>query len=137
MERSQDLLDTYTRILDAFSRGGGELDEFLSASPALSGIGTDPAEWWVGQETVRQILTAQLRAFADQGAQFMPSGAEAWAAGDLGWVIDQPTIRMRDGRKVPLRATTIFNREGGTWKMVHQHASIGVPNVEVEAFLGI
>jgi hypothetical protein len=65
-----------------------------------------------------------------------PSGekAAAWTEQDVGWVIDQPTIHLNNGRAVQLRVTSIFRREDGAWKLVHQHSSIGVPNDTVEAF---
>jgi hypothetical protein len=31
----------------------------------------------------------------------------------------------------------ILCKEGGTWKLLHQHAAIGVPNDQVEAFRGV
>ena len=138
MERSQDLLDAYTRLFDDLSRGRvPSVDEYVSDSPAVSAIGSDPEEWWMGPETMRQVVAAQLEALASQGAQFIPAGPEAWAEGDLGWVVDRPTIRLGDGKEVELRGTTIFHREHGAWKMIHQHASIGVPNDQVEAFRGV
>jgi ketosteroid isomerase-like protein len=62
--------------------------------------------------------------------------AEAWTDGDLGFVVDQPTVTLKDGRSVQMRATTILQKESGRWKIVHQHSSIGVPNEQVEAFQG-
>jgi ketosteroid isomerase-like protein len=35
-----------------------------------------------------------------------------------------------------MRLTTILRKEGSGWKMAHQHASIGVPNEQVDAFRG-
>jgi ketosteroid isomerase-like protein len=99
----------------------------------MSGIGTDPVEWWIGPEVVRTVIAAQFQALASQGGQFRPSDAEAWAAGELGWIIDRPTVRLQDGREVQMRATIIYEREDGAWKMVHVHTSIGVPNTEVDA----
>jgi ketosteroid isomerase-like protein len=53
--------------------------------------------------------------------------------GSVGWVIDNPAF-MRDGRRHPCRATTIFHQEQEEWRIVHQHFSFGVPNDEVEVF---
>jgi ketosteroid isomerase-like protein len=51
----------------------------------------------------------------------------AWRQGDVGWVADQPTIKLGDA-EVICRHTSVFVRELGHWRIVQHHFSIGVPN---------
>jgi SnoaL-like domain len=134
MEHSPELLDLYKRVLSGTYRDT-PFDQFTSTTAAVSVIGTDPSEWTTDRATIVQMLDAQRQA-ADLGVQMIPTEPQAWAEGDLGWVVDQPRLRTPTGAEVQLRVTTIFHREGGSWKAVHQHASIGVPNDQVEAFRG-
>lgn len=136
MERSQEILELYLR----FARNelqGTPVDQIVSASPAVSVIGTDPAEWITDPATVKHMTEAQMQASQAAGIQTTPTDPQAWADGDLGWVIDQPRLRLPNGAEVQMRMTTIMHREGGTWKVVHQHASIGIPNDQVEVFRGL
>ncbi len=52
----------------------------------------------------------------------------AFEEGTVGWVADQGTFRMPDGTEVPFRMTVVVHREDGDWKVVQEHASIGVRN---------
>jgi ketosteroid isomerase-like protein len=134
MERSSELLDLYQRMVRGALRDT-PFDQLTSTTAAVSVIGTDPTEWSTDRATIVQMMDAQQQA-GDQGAQLNPSDPQAWEEGDLGWVIDRPVLRLPNGAEVHLRVTTIFHRENGTWKGVHQHSSIGVPNDQVEAFRG-
>ncbi len=135
MQRSHELLDTYRRLSDALSRGAiSSADQFLSSAEGLSVIGTDGDEYWTGAEAVRPVMEAVLQQYREMGMQFVAGEAEAYEEGDVGWVIDRPTFRSREGKEALARATSIFRREGGAWKLVHQHVSLPVPNEEVEAF---
>ena len=138
MQRSQELFDAYNQMFQDIQEGRvTSASNVLSSSDEISAIGTDPTEWWMGRETLSPILDAQFAGFRQLGAKFNTSNAEAWTEGDFGFVVDQPTVTLNDGRSVQIRATTIVHREGGAWKIVHQHASIGVPNEQVEAFRGV
>jgi ketosteroid isomerase-like protein len=137
MRRSHELLDAYTHVFQDIQDGRiTSANDFLSSSDEVSVIGTDPSEWWTGRENVAPILDAQFAWFRQLAATFNTSSAEAWTDGDLGFVVDQPTVTLKDGRSVQMRATTILQKESGSWKVVHQHFSIGVPNEQVEAFQG-
>ncbi|GAC1513533.1 MAG: hypothetical protein NVS2B16_18630 [Chloroflexota bacterium] len=138
MQQSQEVLDAYKHITqDIFGGRITSVNDVLSSSDGVSGIGTDPTEWWVGRESLAPILDAQFAAFRQLGATFNTSNTEAWIDGDVGFVVDQPTVTLKDGRSVHMRATTILHKEGGTWKLLHQHVSIGVPNDQVEAFRSV
>jgi hypothetical protein len=134
MEQSPELRELYNQLVRGDLRNT-PFDQLTSTTPAVSIIGTDPAEWSTNRAEIVQAMDAQRQA-GDQGVQTIPTDPQAWAEGDLGWVVDRPRVRLPNGAEVQLRITTIFHREGGTWKGVHQHASIGVPNDQVEVFRG-
>jgi hypothetical protein len=39
-------------------------------------------------------------------------------------------MRLPDGTEIGLRATAVLHKEGGAWKFIQGHFSIGVPNKE-------
>ena len=135
MERSQEILDLYMRYAQGDLRGT-PADQVISNTPAVSMIGSDPTEWSTNRAQIVQAADMQGQASRSAGVQTVTSNPQAWAEGDLGWVIDQPRLRLPNGAEVQMRVTTIVHREGGTWKLVHQHASIGVPNDSIEVFRG-
>lgn len=49
----------------------------------------------------------------------------------MGWVVDQPIFLFPDGSAVQTRLTAVLHQEGGAWKLVHMHLSVGVPDEEV------
>jgi ketosteroid isomerase-like protein len=53
-------------------------------------------------------------------------GEVAWAEG-RGW------FTTADGGERPVRMTAVLVREGGQWKVVQSHASIGVSNADIFA----
>ncbi len=137
MQRSHELLDAYTRMFQDIQEGRiTSANDVLSDSDEVSAIGTDASEWLMGRENLAPVLEAQFAGFHQLGGTFNTSNAEAWTDGDLGFVVDQPTVTLKDGRSVQMRVTTILQKESGRWKIVHQHSSIGVPNEQVEAFQG-
>ncbi len=135
MQRSPELLERYVQLSEALSRGAiSSVEEFLSAAEGVSVIGTDGEEYWTGAEAVCPVMDAVVQQYREAGMQFVPGEAEAHVEGDVGWVVDRPTVRSRDGKEALVRATSIFRREGGAWKLVHQHLSLPVPNEQVEVF---
>ncbi len=48
----------------------------------------------------------------------------------VGWVADQGTSTLPDGSEVPFRLTAVFHQENGDWKLIQEHASLGVSNEE-------
>jgi hypothetical protein len=53
---------------------------------------------------------------------------DAWQEGDVGWVAVQGAIRVPGQLDTPLRFTAVYHKDGGEWKVVQAHASIGVRN---------
>lgn len=134
MERSQELLDAYIRAAEKLSQGTDAPGELFSSFPDVSSFGTAPDEWWLGRDTLIQVVETERQAREGLGLSYLPGHPDAWAEGDFGWVTDQPVIRLPNGHEQAFRLTSVMHKENGTWKVVHQHFSLGVPNEEVEPF---
>jgi hypothetical protein len=78
MQRSHELLDAYTPMFQDIQEGRiTSANDFLSDSDEVSGIGTDPSEWWMGRENLTPALEAQFAGFRRLGGTFNTSNAEA------------------------------------------------------------
>ena len=99
----------------------------------------DPASFMPPSGAVVSGADAVTRAYAEGAKQFRPGSRgrfeviQSGATGDLGfWTglhYAEVSIQGRDGL-VPmvLRATEIFRRENGAWKLVHRHADFLKPD---------
>jgi hypothetical protein len=56
--------------------------------------------------------------------------AEGYSEGDIGWGVARFTIDFGE-MKISPRWSGVFHREGGEWKAVQVHASVGVSNEQV------
>ena len=127
MERAPELRDVVLRLYEAFSRGDADLMERLtSRREGLVFIGTDPGEWLEDLAGIRRLVQAQ----AGAGITVVPGEVRAYREGPVGWVADRGTFRLPHGGDVPFRLTAVFLREDGEWKLIQEHASIGVSNEE-------
>jgi ketosteroid isomerase-like protein len=127
VQRSQELLDAYTAMM----RGGQDgtipsVNEILSSSDVVPFIGTG-GTGWAYPEQFAAAVDAEWAAYRQLGLRVDTSRAEAWTEGSFGFVVDSPIFTLRDGESVQLRSTTVFRKEGGSWKMVHPHVSVGFP----------
>lgn len=114
----------------SFSAGDISITErLLSHHPDLLVIGTDPAEWVKGYETIFSSFKAQVQEMS--GFQIEAGDLIAHHEGSVGWVTDRPRVKLPDGKAIPMRNTLIFRQEAGEWKLIHQHISVGVPNEEL------
>jgi ketosteroid isomerase-like protein len=125
-EIKEAMLAAYTAY--SASDAGVALHQFSHQEGVLA-IGTDPNEWWSGYDAIAQIYQAQLPEMGGQ-VQIKAGNIQAYVEGTVGWAVDRAILQVL-GREIPVRVTTIFHQEDGTWKVVHHHVSIGVPNTEV------
>jgi ketosteroid isomerase-like protein len=84
-------------------------------------IGSAAREWFAGQEAVRG-------AYGIEGFRIDAGTVRAWEHGDLGYAVNIPVFTAPNGATLKLRMTTIFVKEDGTWKLLHMHASMPVPD---------
>ncbi len=132
MQESSELKDLIRGWYESVAKGDITFTERVtSRQPEVLVIGTDPREWWVGYDKIVEVYRAQFEEMgAGSGLQFLPGDTKAYSEGDVGWVADQPTVRLPDGHEVPMRVTAVFRREDGEWKVVQLHGSVGVANEE-------
>ncbi len=77
---------------------------------------------------------SQLRfGFEAEGVGLRSRSPAAFEEGTVGWVTDEVDFAFPDGSVMDTRMTVIFRQEDGRWKLVHMHASVGVPDEEVVA----
>jgi ketosteroid isomerase-like protein len=128
VERSPELEDLMRRWYAAMGSGDASLIErLISQEEGVLAIGSDPREWWTGYATVVATFEAQFREMGGQ-LRATPGDLRAYQEGSVGWMADNPTFRLLDGTEVPFRFTGVFRQEGGEWRCVQSHASIGVSN---------
>jgi hypothetical protein len=129
VERSPEV-EGFVRSLHDMLRSGDAagLAKHFSTADGVTLIGTDPDELWVGHDTISEIWQAQL---GEVGSiEVEDADPVGYARGDVGWMSDRPTLVVGGEMRVPLRVTAVVERDGGSWKVVQWHASIGVSNEE-------
>jgi hypothetical protein len=87
------------------------------------GIGTDASEFWVGRDKLAEVTAAQLREMSAAGITFTPTQIRAGSQGDVAWAVDEPTLLMPDGTRLPLRLTVVAVKEEGELRWTHFHLS--------------
>lgn len=128
MEQNTQLKERISQMYESFATGDPSVvDTVLSAEKEVLGIGTDPGEWWVGDD-IRRAFKAQLQEMHAAGIRFRERNIQAFSEGSVGWASDQTALTLDDGAEVPMRLTTVWRQEAGDWRMVQFHLSIGVPN---------
>lgn len=104
------------------------VEELLSADLTVA-IGTDEDEW----DTDR---AAAVNGFVTQTDEVGPLTIQAgsprgYSDGTFGWFEDRALVTFADGESAPLRVTGVVRYEGGRWRLVQVHTSIGLPNAEL------
>lgn len=130
MRQDRELASYFKRMYDVLNTGDvGAIDTLLSSDAGTVGIGTDPREWWTGDEVKRALKTQPAEMHA-AGVRFQPGDIRAQSEGSVGWIADRPSLKTADGKEVPLRVTAVCHQEDGQWKIAQLHMSIGVANEE-------
>jgi len=130
MEPSSELRELYLQSCEAMSKGDSAFFEHhFSQKDGVLAIGTDPAEWWAGHDTIIRVFKAQLEEAG--GFEVAPGTPQAYRDGSVGWVAGQPTVKLADGTEIPTRLTAVFQKEQDGWKIVQWHFSAGVPNEDL------
>jgi hypothetical protein len=124
MEEASDVTQTWRRFCDRLSAGDVDSFDELVSHEATVIIGTAPGEW----------IDDRLRmrfGFETEGIGLTPVNPVAWAEGALGFVLDTPRFEFPDGSGIDTRVTAVVHLEDESWRVVHAHFSVGVPDEEV------
>jgi ketosteroid isomerase-like protein len=130
MNASPELQQLMLRFIQAAAEGDTAfIDEIYLQEPGVLQIGTDPAEWFRGRETITGVWREQLAALGGS-MPLVANDVEAWEEGTVGWAAAQGAVQVPEQPEVPMRFTAVFRREDGGWKVVQGHGSLGVANEE-------
>jgi hypothetical protein len=130
MQESTAVRDGLQAFYDRFSAHDPEaFADGLAAGPAVSVIGSGPGE---GHDN-REAWVAAYAAFVTTAGLRLEGGANprGWEEGSVGFAVDEPRFVLPDGSFLATRLTGVLHVEDGSWKVVHLHFSVGVPDEEV------
>jgi ketosteroid isomerase-like protein len=126
-ERAPEIEQLLRDTIGAMERGDIDtIERRISREDCLVGIGSDPSEWVEGYEDNMRLWRESM----PEGPSKMRSSLDdvaAYREGSVGWAAARGYLEL-DGKRVPVRLTMVLHEEGGEWKAVQSHASIGVPN---------
>jgi ketosteroid isomerase-like protein len=119
---SPELVEQTRAVYAAMSAGSAsQVEALYSLADGAEFIGTGPTEFW----TDAQQHNVDVRPYWQPGTLTVtPGEILAVAQGDMGFSVDRPSFRLRDGTVLQLRLTFVWRREAGGWRVVHSHASI-------------
>lgn len=112
------------------AQNAGDRDRYVASlahRPDAIHIGTDPDEWWTVDELSRSLSdgdNSDIKLVIDE----MTVHAET---DDVAWAVGRGHFESAAGKSRPVRTSGVLTRDGDGWKLVHSHASIGVPNSEM------
>ncbi len=110
----------------------GEVREAFLNSIEDSGdvivIGSLAEEWTVGIESIRDAMAESEGESTYVGRRLHDSTLQISTRGDVGWLVERmDLIYDVDGEETALegfRATSVWQRDDGKWRMVHFHGSM-------------
>lgn len=128
---SPELLAVSRRWFDAiWNKRSNEIRNLMSESVYLRFIGTAEGELWSGN-AVREGI-AEFFGVIPTILKQEETFSEAFESGETGWacLTHEVTLANQPDRKFHVRNTLIFALEDGSWKIVHRHGSVPIPNME-------
>jgi SnoaL-like protein len=127
MKRSREIEELGRDSIAAIERGDlGFIERTTSREQGGVAIGSDAGEYATGYEQIIRLLGEST---PGEGPQIHVRLEEirGYEQGDVGWA-DGTAAFERDGESVEVRFTMVAVREKDGWRIVQNHASIGVPN---------
>jgi adenylate cyclase len=128
MERSEEICRVVERWLSAESVGDRDAAVArVSEHPGTVLIGTDPNEWWQGDEALR-VFGRQLE--ESGGFPITSEHIDAWEEGSCGWASAKVKLEWA-GESYAARLTCVLHLERGEWKLVQAHLSLPQANESI------
>lgn len=126
MQESDSVRNAWLAFCEGISKGQVERFDDIVSKEANLVIGTGPGEMVTERERMRF-------GFETEGVTVETRNARGYEQDTLGWAVDEPRFGFPDGSSFDCRVTSIFQKEGNAWRLVHAHFSVGVPDEEVVA----
>jgi SnoaL-like domain len=126
MQQSAAVTEAWLRFCDGITQGRVDQFDDIVSNEATSVIGTAPGETVTDRAGMRF-------GFETEGITLTSRSAVGFEEGTLGWVTDEPRFGFPDGNGMDCRVTAVVRKEDRTWRLVHAHFSVGVPDDEVVA----
>lgn len=124
MEQSSEVRDAVARFYDRLSAG--------DVAGTATTIADDPDAFVIGTQRIgggREEWLESVHENAAADVVFEAGTIRAWAVGDAGWAVDEPTIVLPNGLRLPTRMTAVLRRDAdGAFRILHQHYSWAVPD---------
>jgi hypothetical protein len=129
MQPSPEIREAALQVLrDQLAGNFAAVMETMSQEPGFLSIGTAPGEWFTSAAAMEQAS----RAAAPAGGGGMPPlenvEIDAYQEGSVGWGSERGTLRLPNGVALTIRGTFVVHQEGGRWKAVQAHTSVGIPD---------
>jgi ketosteroid isomerase-like protein len=109
--------------------GTGDIDQLaatLTRDDLAQVIGSAPGEGHDDRATWIQGFGSLLEHMP--GVKVDPGRTRGYENGDTGYALTEPVWHLPNGMSLSMRATHVLQREDGEWRVVHLHASVGVPD---------
>jgi SnoaL-like domain len=124
MQESPAVTEAWLRFCDGVSKSlVDQFDDIVSQEANII-IGTAPGEMVTDRAAMRF-------GFETEGVTLESRSARGYEEGSLGWVVDEPRFGFPNGSAFDCRVTAVAREEAQTWRLVHAHFSVGVPDEEV------
>jgi class 3 adenylate cyclase/ketosteroid isomerase-like protein len=128
VEPSEEISRVVARWIAATGSGdAGAVFARISDNPGALSIGSDPDEWWHGEEAI----AIWQRQFEEAGPYRFEAGSiEAWEEGTVGWAATRIKVDLGETTR-DARLTCVLHLERDEWRIVQHHLSFAQPNEAV------
>lgn len=124
MQESQEVREAVERFYEQL--GAGDVEG------AAATIAADEGSFVIGTQRIgggRAEWVDSVRENVGYGVALEAGEIRAFAEGEMGWAVDEPTFVLPDGTRLTARMTAVLRHEGdGAMRLVHQHYSWAVPD---------
>jgi hypothetical protein len=124
MRESPTAVAVWRTFCDGVTHGRVDRFDDVVSRRAHLVLGTAPGEHVTDRQAMRY-------GFETEGVSLVSASPEGFEEGTVAWVVDTPRFGFPDGTGVDCRTTVVLLAEDETWRIVHAHFSVGVPDAEV------
>ncbi len=129
MRRSAGVEAVVEQLYDVMRCADRRAAEELLSTDLTAAIGTDEEEWETTHEAASALFMTQTE---ELGTLTLQAGSpRGYSEGTFGWFEDRALVTFPNGESAPLRVTGVVQHQGGRWRLMQIHTSVGLPNAEL------